>query len=198
MAQTTYLRQISGGLAEAKTIEVSSGTPANDASKIPNTNASGVVDPTLLNAANTGGTGKENRMAQLDNSGRLDTSMMPVGVVPDTAVLPTSEAIASGAYVNVFNSSGVVKVRNADAATGRPAHGFVPVGVASGANATVYFEGTNTALTGRTLGATQWLGAAGAGAETPPTASGAIVQQVGVAISATAVSFEPHLPITLA
>lgn len=197
MAQTTYLRQISGGLAEAKTIEVSSGTPANDASKIPNTNTSGVVDPTLLNAANTGGTGKENKMAQLDASGRLATTMMPVGVVPDTADIVTSEVIANGAFVNIFNSSGV-KVRNADAATARPAFGFVPVGGAAGATVTVYFEGTNTAQSGRTVGAVQYLGAAGAPVETPPTASGSIVQQVGVAISTTGVSFEPHLPILLA
>ena len=134
----------------------------------------------------------------LDDSGRLDQSMMPVGIGADTAVIAASEALAAGDWVNVWNSTGA-KVRKADATVaGKEAHGFVLAAVASGANATVYFEGTNTQVSGQTPGPVFLQTTAGTAGATAPSAAGNIVQRLGVAISATSVNFEGGVPVVLA
>lgn len=134
----------------------------------------------------------------LDDTGRLHQSMMPVGMGADTAVIPSSEALAAGDFVNIWNSTGA-KARKADATVaGKEAHGFVLEAVASGANATVYFEGTNTQVSGQTAGPVFLQTSAGTGGATAPSASGNVVQRLGVAISATAVNFEGGVPVVLA
>ena len=144
------------------------------------------------------GAGNAGDLVSLDDSGRIDNSMMPVGIGADTATITTSEALAAGDWVNIWNNSGA-KVRKADAtAAGKEAHGFVLASVSSGNPATVYFEGTNTQVTGQTPGAVYLQTTAGAGAATVPSASGNVVQQVGVAVSATAVNFERSTPVVLA
>jgi hypothetical protein len=72
--------------------------------------------------------------------------------------------------------------------------------VTSGQNATVFFEGANTALSALTPGVTYFLSGSTAGlaTATAPSTSGHIVQQIGTSYSATTISFEPQLPITLA
>lgn len=141
------------------------------------------------------------RLPQLDASGRLDNSVMPVGIGADTASIQASEALAAGDFVNIHNVSGAPRVRKADAATsGKEAHGFVLAAVSSGANATVYFEGQNTQVTGKTPGARQYLSPTtpGATTETPPSAAGQVVQFVGVAISATSITTEIEDGVILA
>ena len=134
----------------------------------------------------------------LDDTGRIDNSMMPVGIGVDTAAITASETLAAGDWVNVWNSSGA-KVRKADATTtGKEAHGFVLAAVTSGNPATVYFEGTNTQVTGQTPGPVYLQTTAGTGGPTAPSASGNLVQQVGVALSATSVNFERNAPVVLA
>ena len=124
--------------------------------------------------------------------------MMPVGIGADTAAITASETLAAGDWVNVWNSSGA-KVRKADATTaGKEAHGFVLAAVTSGNPATVYFEGTNTQVSGQTPGPVFLQTTAGVGGPTVPSASGNVVQQIGVAVSATAVNFERSVPVTLA
>ena len=144
------------------------------------------------------GAGNDGDLVALDSSGRLDNSVMPVGIGVDTAAITASEALAAGDWVNVWNSSGA-KVRKADATTaGKEAHGFVLAAVTSGNPATVYFEGTNTQVTGQTPGPVYLQTAAGKGGATIPSASGNVVQSIGVAVSATAVNFERCAPVTLA
>lgn len=134
----------------------------------------------------------------LDDTGRIDNSMMPVGIGADTAVIAASEPLAAGDFVNVWNSTGA-KVRKADATTaGKEAHGFVLAAVSSGANATVYFEGTNTQVTGQTPGPVFLQTTAGTCGTTVPSASGNVVQRLGVAVSATSVNFESGVPVVLA
>lgn len=134
----------------------------------------------------------------LDDSGRIDNSMMPVGIGADTATISASETLAAGDLVNVWNNSGA-KVRKADATTaGKEAHGFVLAAVTSGNPATVYFEGTNTQVSGQTPGPVFLQTTAGLGGATAPSGSGNVVQQIGVAVSATAVNFERSAPVTLA
>lgn len=138
-------------------------------------------------------------IVSLDDSGRIDNSMMPVGIGADTAIIDASEGLAAGDWVNLWNDGGAAKVRKADATTaGKEVHGFVLSAVTSGNPATVYFEGTNTQVTGQTPGPVYLQTTAGAGGATIPSASGNVVQQIGVAVSATAVNFERGAPVTLA
>ena len=129
----------------------------------------------------------------LDATGRLSTTMMPVGVVADNKSIVSSESLVAGDFVNVWNDTGTIKVRKADAtAAGKEADGFILAGVTSPAAALVYFEGTNTGLSALTLGARYYLNtvAGGVVATTPPSASGNVVQYVGRAISTTEITFE--------
>ena len=149
-------------------------------------------------ATQTGGAPNADKIPALDAAGRLDASMMPTGISADTAVIVTSEALAAGDFVNIHNSGGA-RARKADAASaGKEAHGFVLAAVGSGGNATVYFEGTNTGVSGLTPGVAFLSATAGVPTNTAPSAAGQVVQRIGLAVSATAVNFEPQLPITLA
>ena len=144
------------------------------------------------------GAGNAGDLVSLDDSGRIDNSMMPVGIGADTKTIAASEALAAGDWVNVWNSTGA-KVRKADATTaGKEAHGFVLAAVSSGANALVYFEGTNTQVSGQTPGPVFLQTTAGTGGATIPSASGNVVQNLGVALSATDVNFERGTPVVLA
>lgn len=138
------------------------------------------------------GAGDDGKIIALDATGKLDNSVMPVGIGADTATIAASENLAAGDYVNIWDSTGA-KARKADASvSGKEAHGFVLAAVTSGANATVYFEGQNTQVTGKTPGARQYLSAAtpGATTATPPAAAGNVVQLLGIAVSATSISTE--------
>ena len=164
-----YIALVNGQLAQKEASATSTG--ASDAGKIP----------------------------ALAGDGRLDPSVMPTGVGADLTVRPATEALAAGDLVNLYDASGTPSARKADASNGRRAHGFVKDAVTSGANASVYLEGTISGKTGLTAGAPAYLAAtAGALTATPPATAGQIVQEVGVAISATEVTFEPQSPITLA
>ncbi|MFG0641419.1 hypothetical protein [Delftia sp. WSY_22] len=152
----------------------------------------------VLGIQTSAGAANAGDIVALDDSGRIDNSMMPVGIGADTAVIAASEALAAGDWVNVWNSTGA-KVRKADATTsGKEAHGFVLAAVTSGANATVYFEGTNTQVTAQTPGPVFLQTTAGTGGATAPSASGNVVQRLGVAVSTTAVNFDGGVPVVLA
>ena len=198
ISTTKFIKNSAGSLAEEAALTTSAG--AADANKIPALNASGVQDPTIINAkATSAGAGDAGKVVQLDGSGRLDNSVMPVGIGADTKVMIASEALAAGDFINVWSDASAFKVRKADATTGgKRAHGFVLSAVASGANATVYFEGENTAVTGMTPGDVFLGTTAGRAQATAPTGSGQAVQRIGVATSATSVNFEPSQPIVLA
>lgn len=147
------------------------------------------------------GAADDGKIVALDSSGRLDSSVMPVGIGADTATIQASEPLSAGDFVNIHNVSGSPRVRKADASTsGKEAHGFVLASVSSGADATVYFEGQNTQVTSRTPGARQYLSAAtpGAATETPPSSAGNVVQFLGVAVSATSITTEIEDGVILA
>ena len=144
------------------------------------------------------GASSDGDLVALDSSGRLDNSVMPIGIGADTKTIAASESLAAGDWVNVWSSTGA-KVRKADATTaGKEAHGFVLAAVSSGANALVYFEGTNTQVSGQTPGPVFLQTTAGTGGATIPSASGNVVQNLGVALSATDVNFERGTPVVLA
>jgi hypothetical protein len=199
-ASTTKVIKLSGGaLVEQAALTTSAG--AADANAIPALNANGVLDPTIVNAkVVSAGAGDAGKVVQLDGTGRIDPTVLPVGIGADTAALTASEALAAGDYVNVFDSgAGAFGVRKADATVaGKEAHGFVLVAVAQGNPASVYFEGTNTQVTGQTPGSVFLQTTAGKGAAAVPGAAGNVVQNIGFAVSATAVNFQYNRPITKA
>lgn len=145
------------------------------------------------------GAGDADRVPALDASGRLDASFMPTGIGADTASIASSENLAAGDLVNVWNDAGSPKVRKADATTaGKEAHGFVLAAVTSPANATVYFEGTNAQVTGLTAGPLFLSTTPGLATSTAPSASGNVVQRVGLATAAASMNFESGTPVVLA
>ena len=135
----------------------------------------------------------------LDSTGRIHTSMMPIGVGTDTKVVPASENLSAGDLVNLWSDSGTLKARKADASGGvaKQCDGFVTDAVSLGQNATVYFDGTITGLTSLTLGAKYYLSGSVAGGVTAtiPTTATHIAQSVGKASSATELVFEIGEPI---
>jgi len=193
-----YLKNNAGVITEESSVSSSAG--AGDSGKIPELNADGVLDSTIVNSVTTSaGAGDSGKLAALDGSGRLDSTMMPTGVGADTKTIPASEGLSAGDFVNVWNDSGTVKVRKADATTsGKEAHGFVLASVTSGNDATVYFEGANTSVTGMTGGPVFLATTAGQATGTAPSGSGNVVQRIGVAVLATEINFQFQTPIVLA
>ena len=152
----------------------------------------------VFGVQSSAGAGNAGDLVALDDTGRINNDMMPVGIGADTVSITASENLAAGNWVNVWNDASTAKVRKADATTaGKEVHGFVLSAVTSGNPATVYFEGTNTQVTGQTPGPFYLQTTAGAGGTTIPSASGNVVQQIGVAVSATAVNFERNAAVVL-
>jgi len=130
--------------------------------------------------------------------GKLDISLMPNGVGGNVVVLPASEALAAGDYVNIFDDGGTISVRKADASVvGREADGFVEDAVSAAANATVYVEGVNPNVLGTiTEGAPLYLSTTpGQATDTAPQGAGEVVQRLGKVTSGTQAVFEPGQPI---
>jgi hypothetical protein len=148
------------------------------------------------------GAGDAGKLAELDSTGRFDTSMIPVCIGAETCTYESSENLVAGDFVNVYNDAGTTKVRKADASTAsaaRRANGFALANVTSPANATVYFEGQNTQLSGLTAGTTYALshttpGGVVALASATATA-GHILQVLGDAVGTTVISTEIGQPI---
>lgn len=98
-----------------------------------------------------------------------------------------SESLAAGAAVNTWVNAGNTNVQNADAASGKPANGFVLSSYAPGTMAAVYSAGVNNAVGGQTVG-TVWLGSHGGYRSTAP-GGGALVQILGSATSSSSINF---------
>lgn len=146
------------------------------------------------------GVANDGDLVALDTTGKLDMSVMPVGIGADVKVLECTEGLNAGVYVNIYDSGGgVEKVRLADNSNSRVAHGFVKTVYTTGQMATVYFEGGNSDLSSLTPGSRYYLGAAGAATATPPAAPAAQIHQfLGVAVSTTEINTDIDDVIVLA
>ena len=145
------------------------------------------------------GAANEGDIVALDAGGKLDVSVMPTGIGADTASIPASENLAAGDLINIWNDAGTTKVRKADATSaGKEAMGFVKAVVTSPANASVYFEGDNSGLTGLVGGVLYLSTTAGQTTSTAPSGSGNVIQIVGFTTSATAMNFQSGTPYYLA
>lgn len=198
MAGHKFLKNNAGTITEEAALQESSGSA--DAGKLVALNADGVLDDSIVNSVTTSaGAGDAGKVAALDGAGRLSSTMMPAGFGDDAVIVVTSEALAAGDVVNIWNDAGTPKARKADATTaGKEAHGFVLESVLSGGDATVYFEGQDTSVSGLTAGPLFLSTTAGGVSNTAPSGSGNVVQRVGFATSATAFNFQSNDPIVLA
>ena len=164
-----------------------------------------VVDPTtnlpkeLTPNTTSAGGADAGKLVALNASGEIDSTLLPPGIGGASQIFPTSEALAAGALVNIFDSTGTPTARNANATDAtKPAQGFVLAATTSPANATVYFPGQLVSgVSGLTTGAAVYLSAGTSGAVTPtaPVTAGNLIQQVGSALSPTSFLFDPLLPI---
>lgn len=192
---TKFIKNNAGTLQEEAALTTSAGVA--DAQKVVALNAAGILDPSILNATVAS---SPDKIVQLDNAGRIDLSVLPVGLGPDTAIIIASETLLAGDLINVWNNGGIANVRKADATTpGKEAQGYVLVGVAAAGSVLVYFEGPNTQCTGLTPGKLFLSNVTpGRTMATAPTTTGHVIQIVGFAVSATTLNFQSGTPITLA
>lgn len=197
-SSTKFIKNNAGSFQEQAALTTSAGV--GDAQAIPALNASGVLDLSIVNGkVISAGAGDSGKLIALDGSGKIDVSVMPVGIGADTAQIVASEVLTSGDLLNIWNDAGTPKVRKADATVaGKEAMCFTLSSVSSGASATVYFEGSNTAVSGKTAGRQYLSTTAGTCSSVAPTSAGNVVQIVGFATSSTVVNFQSGIPITLA
>ncbi|MFI8479630.1 hypothetical protein ACIGCM_03575 [Pseudomonas sp. NPDC078700] len=144
------------------------------------------------------GAGSAGDIVALDDAGKLDVSVLPLGIGANVVNAVASEAIGAGKFVELWSDAGTLKMRLADNSNNRPAWGYVKAAVASAASGTAYRLNTvNANLSGLTPGGDYWLGTAGGvidAALDPETDIGKMDQYLGKALSATEVvtaEFEP-------
>lgn len=139
--------------------------------------------------ATSAGAGDAGKVIATDASGKLDSSFLPAGIGANTVVVPTSENLSAGDFVNIYSATGTLTGRKADNSNNREAWGYVETSVTSPANATVKRLNTvNASRTGLTAGTEYWLGTAGGVISTPldpVTDTGKTLQYLGIAKSTT-------------
>lgn len=149
----------------------------------------------------SGGVGNAAKVPHLDANGQIAESMMPSGIGADTVVLATSENLSANDLVNIYNATGTMTARKADAGTNKyQAHGYVKASTTSPADATIYLDGACPGtFIAADAGKPVFLSATpGTSTLTPVTGTGKIHQIVGYVISTTAFDFEVEAPIELA
>jgi len=144
------------------------------------------------------GAGNEGDLVALDASGKIALNMMPTGVGADLKNMTANGAISARDFVYV-EAAGTIAVAD-NGSVGTRSVGIVQAAILDAAAGDVYFEGIVSGFTGLTPGANYYLGTGGTVvlAGGLPTATGEIVQKVGVALSATELSIEIGQAIVLA
>jgi hypothetical protein len=140
------------------------------------------------------GAGDAGEFPILDGSGKLDVTLMPNGVGADTITATAGEALVAGDFVYITAGGTAMK---ADATTfAKRAMGYVLSAVSNAGTATVFFDESNSALSGLTPGTKYFLSAtAGLTTATAPTTAGQFVQVLGTATSATSLHVNIQEPI---
>ena len=142
------------------------------------------------------------KIVKTDATGRLDSTIMPLGVGVEAISVIASEALSANDLVSTHNVAGVLNIRKADGSSpGKPADGFVLAAVAQGASGTYWpEEGRISGLTGLTPGQDVFLSVTAPGAltTTVPTGAGKIGQYVGRTLSPTEVMFRRGMPTLMA
>ena len=160
----------------------------------PSTGSPTTQESTVDSSAGAGDSGK---LISLDTSGKLDSSFMPTGFGADTRTVTAGETLAAGDLIYLDSTPEAFKAdANSDA---KAAVGFVLAGITAASSGTAYFgSGIISGLSGLTPGAKYYLSTTAGTIDTAkPNGTGDIIQQVGVALSATELYFEPQPAILL-
>jgi hypothetical protein len=151
---------------------------------------------TLVSAisASTGAT-DANKIFMTNASGQIDASFMPPGVEIQVETANATEDLTSGNFVNIYDNGGTPGVRKAIANdVNKIANGFVLTSTLTGASATIFTKGVNTALAS-VEGSIYYLSAttSGLGTVTPPAQSvGNFQQTLGIGVpSGVLFEFDP-------
>jgi hypothetical protein len=153
---------------------------------------------TLISAiTSSAGNTDANKVVATGSDGKLSLSLMPSGVGAATLALTATEALSAGNFVNIWDDTGISKVRKADATNGRTANGFVLNAVAQDATAIITLQGLNSGLSGLVAGKKYYLAASGSVDDDAPSISGQIIQELGIATSATTINFEYDTAIVI-
>lgn len=137
------------------------------------------------------GAGDAGKIVALDSGGKLASSMFPNGFGEDASTAVAFENLAAGDFVNLFNDTGTLKARKADASGGlaKMADGYVEAAYTTGQTATITKDGFNSQVSGLTIGTRYFLSESTPGGieafGTLAATAGHIVQYLGVARSAT-------------
>lgn len=152
--------------------------------------------PTEESAISTSaGAGDAGKIIETNGAGKLDETLLPAGIGSDTKTAVAAESISAGDLV-YFNASGQILKADANALA-KAAVGFALTSISAAASGTVHFDGTIAGLSGLTPGAWYFLSAVAPGgiSTAVPTGAGDIVQPVGIAVSATELTFQPAAPV---
>lgn len=109
----------------------------------------------------------------------------------------TSEALAAGDLVNIYNANGLARTRKASATAALEAHGYVTDACAAGMPALVIHAGTDTLQSGLVPGKCWLSSVAGKASNTAPTSVGALVQRVGYATNDHTLEFSSMITIKI-
>jgi hypothetical protein len=140
------------------------------------------VEATVTSA----GAGDAGEIVALNGSGKIDDTLLPDGIGADTITFTASETLTAGNFINLWNDGGTLKGRKADNSNARRADGFIKAGVSSGASGTLYRAGQDTNQSGLTAATRYYLGTSGGTtASVPAAGANVIVQEIGIAFSAT-------------
>lgn len=135
------------------------------------------------------------KIVALDESGRLDQTMMPVGIGADTLTAPASEDLSGGDFVYIKEDGTVAKA----SALSNSAVGFILAGAFVGETVLVYFEGRNTSLSGLVIGSRYYLSeTSGTATNVPVSGAGKKHQYLGNAITQNTLNFEAADYVVLA
>ena len=148
------------------------------------------------------GVGDAGKLVALNAAGQIDSSMLPSS---EALTFTATEAIAQGAFVNVYNNSGSAAVRNANATDAtKPANGWAPNSIATSSAGTINFDGinsyvNNSGFVAADLGTEAFLSTTAGGAVqyNNTFSTGNLVESlgnvVGWATSTLAIAFSPQI-----
>ena len=116
-----------------------------------------------------------------------------------SAVNNTGGSLTLGTAVNLFNNSGTLEMQKASAESGVGQYecsGILTETVTDTNSGVVKTDGIVSGLTSLTIAGKYYLSAtAGAIVTTPPTSTGQLFQELGLAISATQLALQIKMPI---
>lgn len=139
------------------------------------------------------GAGDATKMIQTDANGLIDPSLMPSGIAPDQQTANANGTITAKDLV-YMEAAGTIARATAAAGTPQQAMGWAQTSVTTGQPVTMQLEGRITGLAGLTTGSRYYLSDVTPGGlliAPGPVGSGKLAQYIGTALSTTVLNFEP-------